>query len=197
MTPRKSRTAAKLAADLSMDPGEVQETFDAFPRVFRKSKTTDSGGHAFYTIYARYALRPYDAREDDDAELRPVRPEILGVLLEFITQAARGEQEHARFTEELRSAESSAARAVRSADRAAFLALLAAGLATVGSISVHSSGVVLVSLNGGRSPLAGRRNCRPTRGNTGWFIEALFGSLGSVPQLPSWCRRNACRELSD
>jgi hypothetical protein len=131
----KSRTAPGIAADLSLSAIEVRAPFEAFPGVFRRSKNTDSDGNSFYTIYARYALRGYDAAsEGEEPELPPVRPEILAVLLEFITQAARGEREHVRFSQQLESAEASAGGAEQSANRAALVALLAAVLALIGSV---------------------------------------------------------------
>jgi hypothetical protein len=130
LTPEKSRTVGGLARDLGIPPAEVQEAFDACPAVFRKKQNSD--GTWFYTLHARYALRPYDAAED--TELPPVRPEVLAVLLEFVTQRARDELEADRFGQELRAAETSAQDARRSADRAALVALVGAVFAVLGAV---------------------------------------------------------------
>ncbi len=133
LTPKKSRTAPNLSLDLSLDPEVVQATFDAFPGVFRKSKNPDASGNPFYTIHARYALRAYDGEGSGD-ELPEVRPDVLAVLLEFVTHAARAEQERTQFEAQLQSTRDAAQGAQRSARLAALVAAIAAVLALIGSL---------------------------------------------------------------
>ena len=130
LTPKKSRTVQGVAGDLGIEADRVQEAFDSFPAVFRMKQNRN--GTSFYTLHARYALRPYDAAEDTD--LPPVRPELLAVLLSFVTQRARDEFEFDRFAQEIRAAEKSAEGARRSADRAAVVALVGAIFAVLGAV---------------------------------------------------------------
>ena len=130
LTPKKSRTAAGLADDLGIGVDDVQAAFDSCPALFRRKK--DRSQQVFYTLHARYALRPYDAPED--TELPQVRPDLLAVLLDFVAQRARDELESSKFAQEVHAAEQSAKEARHSADRAALVALVGSGCAVVASI---------------------------------------------------------------
>jgi|GEM_PF-1560196 len=130
LTHHQSRTARGLSVALGLPEDEIQETFDQCRAIFRRRE--DSTGKAFYTLHARFALRPYDNAQDD--EMPEVRPNVLEVLLTFVTQQAREERESARFAAELASTEATATRAALNAKRATVVAAVAAVFALAGAI---------------------------------------------------------------
>lgn len=130
LTHHKSRTAGGLAGALGLPLDEVQATFDECPAMFRRR--AGASGEPFYTLHARYALRPYD--NEDDGEIPEVRPAILEVLLSFVSQQAREERESERFATELASTEASARRAANNARWATAVSLVAAVFAFVGVV---------------------------------------------------------------
>ncbi len=124
LTSKKSRTAPGLASSLALEENDVRATFEAFPAIFRRSKNPSQDGEPFFTLHARYALRDVDA---EDGPLPDVRPELLKVLLDFVSQRAAAEAEEVRFQYEL-------AHTARNAKVAAVAAVVAAVLAATAAI---------------------------------------------------------------
>jgi hypothetical protein len=127
LTNAKSRTVPRLASELAFLESDVRATLEAFTGIFRKSKNTDSKGEHFFTLHVRFALR---ATEQEDGPLPNVRPELLKVLLEFVSQRAAAEAEEQRFRQELdhtaRNAKLAAGAALCAAVFAAIAVILAA-----------------------------------------------------------------------
>jgi hypothetical protein len=124
LTDRKSRPSGPLADALSLPRENVLEVLDGFPSIFRKSNRVDSTGNHFYTIHARFALRPYDGGDEDD--LPQVRADILKVLLEFVTENARAERAQRDLTSQLRNSTTNAYLAIIGAFIVAVIALIGA-----------------------------------------------------------------------
>lgn len=100
LTHQQSRTPPTLAGDLALEAEDVAATFAAFPGIFRKSKKTDAHGEHYYTLHARYAVRAAEAEGDDPQ----IRPDVLKMLIDFVSQRADAEAEHSRFEGTLRQA---------------------------------------------------------------------------------------------
>jgi hypothetical protein len=101
LTPRKSRTAANLAADLSLPRDDVRSAFDAFPSLFRKSISRSASGEHYYTLTARYALR---GSEDDNGPDPEIQVDVLKILLDLVAQRVEAEAAQSQFRENLRQA---------------------------------------------------------------------------------------------
>lgn len=130
LTHHKSRTATGLANALGPPVVEVQATFDDCPAMFRCRVGANS--EPYYTLHARYALRPFDTEEDEGVP--EVRPNILAVLLNFVSEQAREERQAERFVAELASAEASSRRAAVNARLAGIAAAVAAVAAVAGAV---------------------------------------------------------------
>ena len=110
-----------------MDEQAVQETFDSFPGLFRKSRAVAANGQPFYTLHARYAMRG-----DDDAETADtpsLRADVLEVLLHTIATRAQSEQASQEFERQLTETRKAARLSAAAAVVAAALALVAAIIA--------------------------------------------------------------------
>ncbi|MDF2461151.1 MAG: hypothetical protein K0S68_554 [Candidatus Saccharibacteria bacterium] len=92
-----SRTPDKIADELLLPRGDVSRVLEAFDGIFWEKP--DGEGKYFYTLHARYAIRPSDQRLDE-APKDPfeIRMAIHEALLAFVTQRAHAERTevHAR-----------------------------------------------------------------------------------------------------
>jgi len=88
----KSKSAPKLAEDLSLEKSEIARIFSEYPELFVEAG--DSSKHErerTYTLHIRYALRWKD-KGDDGADVRkPIEAEHLSALLIYIDNQAAQE----------------------------------------------------------------------------------------------------------
>lgn len=98
LTEKISRRPYYLAEDLGLPKPSVVETLEAFPGIFRRSRRTGDtpdGPQPYFTLHARYALRAQQD-EDDQAAVATLAPDLLRVLLDFVSARARTEEETVR-----------------------------------------------------------------------------------------------------
>ena len=100
LTPKISRTAPGLAADLSLAENDVRSTLNGFPGVFRRSRTPSSEGESYYTLHARYALRKTES-DAEEQNLTALRSDLLSTLLQFASQQAAQESSFDQFQRQL------------------------------------------------------------------------------------------------
>lgn len=98
LTEKISRTPFFLSRDLGLPQSQVAETLAGFPGIFRRSRRTGEtpdGQQPYFTLHARYALRKADEEEDQSAEAK-LAPDLLRMLLDFVSARARTEEEGVR-----------------------------------------------------------------------------------------------------
>jgi|HubBroStandDraft_2_1064218.scaffolds.fasta_scaffold368765_1 hypothetical protein len=125
LTPKRSRTAANLADDLSLPRDDVRSAFEAFPSLFRKSRRPSPGGQPYYTLTARYALR---GSEDEDGPDPELQVDVLKILLDLVSQRAEAEAAQIQFRQSLRQARINTRIAAVAAVIAAVASIVAASL---------------------------------------------------------------------
>ena len=88
----KSKSASKLAEDLSLEKKEIVRVLEQYPELFIVAGTSSQYvNEATYTLHLRYALR-WTNRDDDGAEQRkPIEAEHLSALLSFIDNRVANE----------------------------------------------------------------------------------------------------------
>jgi len=86
------RSASEMADELSLEKPRVQEMFETFPSIFRRSKQSSNSGERYYSLQARYAQRKTKAGDESEMpDIAPLSLEQMSLLYEFVTQAARDE----------------------------------------------------------------------------------------------------------
>lgn len=88
-----ARTPSDMARELSMDEARLGATLRRFPGLFRKSSTKSKSGENYYSLQARYVLRPKDVDDTviDHKMIQALPAEQTTQLLNFVLQAAQTE----------------------------------------------------------------------------------------------------------
>jgi hypothetical protein len=88
------RTCKNMARELSLDTKRLQEVFDGFPGIFKKSQGLSPEGTPYYSLQARYAQ--YDSKEGEEpkpsSDIAPLDAEKLSLLLDFVQKMAEHEK---------------------------------------------------------------------------------------------------------
>jgi hypothetical protein len=86
-----SRTPENLAEELALRKDEVQAALETFTGIFWKRKAAD--GQEYYTLHARYALRPEPkaSKPLDSPDIPKLPPEAMTALLDFVAHRAQAE----------------------------------------------------------------------------------------------------------
>lgn len=93
----KSKSATKLAEDLSLNKADIARILTAYPDLFIKAgQSKQHVGESTYTLHIRYALRWQDKNDDGADVRRPIEAEHLSALLSFIDNQAAQENAGAR-----------------------------------------------------------------------------------------------------
>lgn len=89
-----ARSPSNLARELSLDPSRLQMVFDGFPGLYRRSERLSEIGEHYYAVQARYAQREGGDTEDPDriSYIKPLSPERLQLIINFVTQSAEAER---------------------------------------------------------------------------------------------------------
>ncbi|MCA1705160.1 MAG: hypothetical protein LC808_18645 [Actinobacteria bacterium] len=98
LTEKISRTPYYLARDLGLPKAQVANALEAFPGIFRRSRRTGDtpdGPQPYFTLHARYALRSAQ-EEEEQATVGELAPDLLRMLLDFVSARARTEEETVR-----------------------------------------------------------------------------------------------------
>jgi hypothetical protein len=123
----KSKSAPKLADDLSLDENDIGRILIDYPELFIKAgKSTVHAKKNTYTLHIRYALRWTDKDDDGESVRKPIEAEHLSALLSFIDNQAA--QENARSRQLLANRVS-----IIAASIAAIAAIIAAYISYLGS----------------------------------------------------------------
>ena len=81
----KSKSASKLADDLSLEKEAVANALAAFPELFVETgQSKHFSGEKTFTLHLRYALRWTNKNDDGDEVKKPIESEHLSALLSFI-----------------------------------------------------------------------------------------------------------------
>lgn len=93
-----ARTPSGMSSELTLDELRLQQVFDGFPGLFRKSKTRSKNGQPYYSLQARYALREGgDTSEPDKVSyIKPLETDRMELLINFVLQMAEHEKSDAR-----------------------------------------------------------------------------------------------------
>jgi hypothetical protein len=93
-----ARSPDALARELSMDASQLEEMFDVFPGLFRKSHRLAPNGQHYYALQARYAQR--EGKDTVDPEetsyIAPLDVEKIKMLLDFVIKLSQEERVHLR-----------------------------------------------------------------------------------------------------
>ena len=96
LTKWKSRTPPAMAKALGLDYQEVNLVLESFKDLFRKSMRRDPDSNEYYyTLQQRYARRSFDdpgLQELQAQPEKPLEPEDLDKLIQYITNAVKNEQ---------------------------------------------------------------------------------------------------------
>jgi hypothetical protein len=88
----KSKSAPKLADDLSLNPKDIERIFTDYPELFIKAGSSATHtGESTYTLHIRYALRWKDKNDQGEDARKPIEPEHLSALLSYIDNQAAQE----------------------------------------------------------------------------------------------------------
>ncbi len=88
----KSKSASKLAEDLSLSKITISNVFDQYPELFVEAGNSKKyKDEKTYTLHLRYALRWTDKNSDGDDVRKPIEAEHLSTLLRFIDNQASQE----------------------------------------------------------------------------------------------------------
>lgn len=88
----KSKSATKLADDLSLNQEDIAAVFAGYPELFVEAgNSTQYSGEKTYTLHLRYALRWTDKNEEGEDVRKPIEAEHLSALLTFIDNQAAQE----------------------------------------------------------------------------------------------------------
>jgi hypothetical protein len=171
-----ARSPKAMAAELQLDEKKLQEVFDGFSGIFRKSErmSPETGQH-FYSLQARYAQRDGGDVSDPDQQsyIRPLGPDHLKVIIDFVLKMA--EQEVKQIDQQQSRVNNLRTNFV--AAGAAMIAAIAAILAAV-LRTVSWRKRLVCSRSGGRQvDMVARVKCarRP-----------LLPPLPSTPVTPEW-----------
>ena len=92
------RTCKNMTKELNLNSERLQEVFDGFPGIFRKSHSMSPEGTPYYSLQARYAQ--YKAKKGEEPEsmsdIAPLAAEKLGLLLDFVQKMAEHEKQDRR-----------------------------------------------------------------------------------------------------
>jgi hypothetical protein len=132
-----ARSPLAMARELQLDEIRLQNVFNGFPGIFRKSvRTAENTGQHFYSLQARYAQRKGGDVSDPEQEsyIKPLDPDHLRLILDFVLKMA--EQEAKEADQELRRLEQRQSRATSL--RANFVAVGAAIISAIAAIAAAS-----------------------------------------------------------
>jgi hypothetical protein len=89
-----ARSPSNLAKELSLDAARLQEVFDGFPGLYRRSVRLSETGERYYAVQARYAQREGGDTADPDqiSYIAPLSSERLQLVINFVTQSAEAER---------------------------------------------------------------------------------------------------------
>ncbi len=89
-----ARTPRGLARELSLDEERLQEVFNAFPSLFRKSLNPGDYGQHFYSLQARYAQREGSdtAEPEKISYIKPLETDKIQLLLDFVLKMTEHEK---------------------------------------------------------------------------------------------------------
>jgi hypothetical protein len=89
-----ARSPDALASELSMDATTLEEVFQSFPGLFRKSHRVAENGQHYYALQARYAQREGGDTKDPETTsyIEPVDVDKLKMLLDFVMKMADDEK---------------------------------------------------------------------------------------------------------
>jgi hypothetical protein len=108
-----ARSPRNMAKELHLEEGRLQEVFDGFPGIFRKSDRVDKKTHQhFYSLQARYAQREGGDEKDPDqaSYIEALDVHKLQLIMNFILKMA--EEEHKLEDQALKRAEQQQSRAM-------------------------------------------------------------------------------------
>jgi hypothetical protein len=128
-----ARSAPSLAGELALDTGRVQQIFERYPMIFRKSRYQDDEKACAYALQMRYAQRK-DTKINEPPKISafPTLTESQVItLIEFLVKVSTLET------------------GVRSATRSAYVAIAAAVLSAVTAIVVAVLAAMLKVLSTG------------------------------------------------
>jgi len=129
-----ARTPQSMASELRLDEGRLQEIFEEFPGIFRKSTTVSpENKQHYYSLQARYALKEGKDIEDVDNEqsfIKAMQPAQLEVVIDFVLKMA--EQESKELDQQLRREEQKQSRNIGL--RANFVAVAPAVIAAIAAV---------------------------------------------------------------
>ena len=93
----KSKSASKLAENLSLDKITITDAFTNYPELFVEvGNSTKYKGEKTYTLHLRYALRWTDKNAEGEEVRKPIEAEHLSALLTFIDNQAAQENATSR-----------------------------------------------------------------------------------------------------
>lgn len=93
-----ARSPRAMSRELQLDEHKLQQVFDGFPGIYRKSIRTDKGsGQHFYSLQARYAQRKGGDVQDPEQEsyIAPLDPNKLQVIINFVLRMSEQEAKKA------------------------------------------------------------------------------------------------------
>ena len=88
---RPKRTVHGIATESQIGEQAVQFVLDNFGGIFKKYLAKSPSGEALYALHVRHARQ--SAVDGDDAELEPLDPQYLTILLEFVSHRAQDESQ--------------------------------------------------------------------------------------------------------
>jgi hypothetical protein len=88
-----ARTPGNMAAELSLDERRLQEVFEGFPGIYRKSVRASKNGQHYYALQARCAQKEGDDTSDPEevSYITPLETDKLQLLINFVTHSAEQE----------------------------------------------------------------------------------------------------------
>lgn len=89
-----ARSPSNLASELSLDAKRLQDVFESFPGLYRKSKSKTANGEHYYAVQARYAQRGGEDTSEPEkiSYIEPLSTEQLRLIIDFVQQSAEAER---------------------------------------------------------------------------------------------------------
>ena len=89
-----ARSPIAMAKELGLDENRLEQVFNGFPGIFRKSARLAANGQHYYALQVRYAQREGSDTDDPDelSGIEPVSNDKLRTLNDFILKMSEQER---------------------------------------------------------------------------------------------------------